>query len=175
VNVSESIQISFQNLITIYQETASLLQDAESLLELAGYSCPHGTTLGTIQSKGINNPTGWIVPFASRYFTRKDKPLELKAIGIFFVNPAFEPIEPLILSACFRMKSDFNPQKDYEYWYLKNAWFYRTEEEKINTLLPFEGEKTHLGGEILAVRLADVTDQSTLEELVVAPLLSMSC
>ena len=48
--LSDNIQITYKNVITIYQETANLLQDTSSILEKSGYRCLHGNSIGT------NNP-----------------------------------------------------------------------------------------------------------------------
>ncbi|GAH69105.1 unnamed protein product, partial [marine sediment metagenome] len=45
-DLSDSIKTTFKNLITIYQETANLLEDASSILEKSGYRCVHGNTVG---------------------------------------------------------------------------------------------------------------------------------
>jgi len=58
--LSNNIQTTYKNVITIYQETANLLQDASSILEKDGYRCLHGNSLGTEHSRDINNPQWWI-------------------------------------------------------------------------------------------------------------------
>ena len=102
--LSDNIQTTFNNMIAIYQESANLLLDASSILEKSGYQCLHGNTLGTEQSKNINNPKWWITPYISRYFTAQENPDEMKVIGIFFVDRDYVPIEPIIIISCFKMQ-----------------------------------------------------------------------
>ena len=173
---TDSIKTTFKNLITIYQETANLLLDAGSILEKAGYPCLHTNTLGTEQSKNINNPSWWITPYASRYFETQENPAEIKAIGVFFVDKAYTPIEPLVLAGCFKMKKN---EKDevlpLGYWYLKEAWFSLISDRKLREDLELEGNWNFSSAKIRAVPLDDIRDQETLEKTIIAPLIAMSC
>lgn len=172
---SESIKTTFGNLIKIYKETANLLQDAESMLERSGYHCLHGNTLGTEQSKNINNPSWWITPFGSRYFTTQENPAEIMAFGVFFVDKNHIPIKPLVLAGCFKMKkNDHDEVLQYGYWYLKEAWFSLVPERKMGEVLDFEGKWNFIDGKIRAIPLDDVNNQETLEKNIISPLLAMS-
>ena len=73
-DISENIKTTFGNLLKIYNESGSLMQDAESMMENAGYSCIHGNTTGTTQSKNFHNPQWWITPFISRYYSSDVNP-----------------------------------------------------------------------------------------------------
>lgn len=173
---SDNIKTTFGNLVKIYQTTANLLQDAESMLERYGYHCLHGNTLGTEQSKNINNPSWWITPFGSRYFATQENPAEIKALGVFFVDKKHNPIEPLVLAGCFKMKkTEQDEVLQYGYWYLKEAWFSLVPDRKMREDLDFEGKWNFIAGKIRVVPLDDVNDQETLEKNVIAPLLAMSC
>ena len=119
--LSDNIQITYKNVITIYQETANLLQDASSILEKSGYRCLHGNSIGTELSRDINNPQWWIIPYASRYFVTQENPDEIKVIGVFFVDRDYVPIEPIILIGCLKMQKEENEEAlPYNYWYLKD-------------------------------------------------------
>lgn len=174
--VVDGIITTFKNIITIYEETASLLEDAGAMLEASGYRCLHQTTVGTEQSKQMAYPGWWITPFAARYFVVDENPTEVKAVGVFFVDKGYTPIEPIIAAACFRMKT--NEAGDVlPYWhsYLKEAWFTALPERKLGEVLEFLGKWNFEGGKIRAVPLEDVKDQETLKKSVVDPLIDMSC
>lgn len=174
---SENIKTTFKNIITIYQESANLLLDASSMLEKSGYRCLHGNTVGTEQSKDINNPIWWITPYASRYFTTQENQDEIKAIGVFFVNNDYTPIEPIVLIGCFKMKKNENGEVlPYSYWYLKEAWFSLVHEErKLGVDLNFEGKWNFSSGRIKAIPLDDVNDQDTLKKNVIDSFIDISC
>jgi hypothetical protein len=46
-DILEQIKTTFLNIITIYEETSSLLLDASSYIEKQGFQVLHGNTLGT--------------------------------------------------------------------------------------------------------------------------------
>jgi len=175
-DLSDSIKTTFKNLITIYQETANLLEDASSILEKSGYRCVHGNTVGTEQSKNINTPSWWITPYASRYFATQENPAEIKALGVFFVDKNYTPIEPLVLIGCFRMKKNEKDEFSQVYYSaLKEAWFSLVPKRKMRTDLNFKGKSNFDSGKIRAVPLDDINDQKTLEKNVIVPLLDISC
>jgi len=170
------MQTTFSNLITIYQETANLLQDASSIVEKSGYRCLHGNTIGTEQSKNINNPKWWITPYVSRYFATQEKPDEIKVLGIFFVDRDYNPIQPIILIGCFKMQKRENEEAlSYNYWYLKEMWFSVVKEKKLKVDLDFEGKWNIISGKIRAVPLIEVNNQETLKEYVIDPFIDISC
>jgi len=174
--LSDNMQTTFSNLITIYQETANLLQDASSIVEKSGYRCLHGNTIGTEQSKNINNPKWWITPYVSRYFATQEKPDEIKVLGIFFVDRDYNPIQPIILIGCFKMQKRENEEAlSYNYWYLKEMWFSVVKEKKLKVDLDFEGKWNIISGKIRAVPLIEVNNQETLKEYVIDPFIDISC
>ncbi len=173
---SNDIMTTFQNLKTVYQETANLLQDASSILEKSGYRCLHGNTIGTEQSKDINNPMWWITPYVSRYFATQENPEEMKAIGVFFVDRDYNPIEPAVLIGCFKMKMNENGEVlPYNYWYLREAWFTLAHERKHKVDLEFEGKWNFFSGKVRAVPLDEIKNQQMLKNIVIDSFLSLSC
>jgi len=173
---SENFKTTFKNIITIYQETANLLQDASSMLEKSGYPCLHGNSIGTEVSRDINNPQWWIIPYASRYFATQENPYEIKVIGVFFVDRDYTPIEPIILIGCLKMQKEENEEAlSYNYWYLKDLWFTMIKERKLKVDLDFEGKWNVISGKIRAVPLIEVNNQETLKECVIDPFIIMSC
>lgn len=173
--LSDNIQITYKNVITIYQETANLLQDASSILEKSGYRCLHGNSIGTELSRDINNPQWWILPYASRYFVTQENPDEIKVIGVFFVDRDYVPIEPIILIGCLKMQKEENEEAlPYNYWYLRDLWFTMIKERKLKVDLDFEGKWNVISGKIRAVPLIEVNNQETLKESVIDPFIAMS-
>jgi hypothetical protein len=173
--LSDNIQITYKNVITIYQETANLLQDASSILEKSGYRCLHGNSIGTELSRDINNPQWWIIPYASRYFVTQENPDEIKVIGVFFVDRDYVPIEPIILIGCLKMQKEENEEAlPYNYWYLRDLWFTMIKERKLKVDLDFEGKWNVISGKIRAVPLIEVNNQETLKESVIDPFIAMS-
>jgi hypothetical protein len=173
--LSDDIQTTFKNIITIYQETANLLQDTSSILEKSGYRCLHGNSIGTELSRDINNPQWWIIPYASRYFVTQENPDEIKVIGVFFVDRDYVPIEPIILIGCLKMQKEENEEAlPYNYWYLRDLWFTMIKERKLKVDLDFEGKWNVISGKIRAVPLIEVNNQETLKESVIDPFIAMS-
>jgi hypothetical protein len=174
--LSDNIQTTFNNMIAIYQESANLLLDASSILEKSGYQCLHGNTLGTEQSKNINNPKWWITPYISRYFAAQENPDEMKVIGIFFVDRDYVPIGPIILISCFKMqRKESEEEYAYNYWYLKEIWFSLIKERQLGVDLDFGKYRNIASGKVRGVPLVEVNNQETLKKYVVEPLISMSC
>ncbi len=170
---SGKIKTTFSNLLKIYNETGSLLQDAEAIMEKAGYRCLHGNYTGTEQSKNINNPTWWITPYASRYYSSDDNPFVVKAIGVFFVDIQYNPIDPIIIYGSFNMKKNENDERLYiEYLYLKHGWFPRDVSDLESEYDLNENYNYH-SGKIGAIPLEKVTNQETLEELIIKRLLAL--
>jgi len=170
----ETIKTTFGNLFTIYTETATLLLDAESLMEKAGYTCPHGNTLGTEQSKNMNNPGWWITPYAARYFIDKKHPHILKGLGVFFVTQYYEAIEPLIIIASFDMKKDDKDEPmDFGYYYLRYIWFNLVTGDEMNKEYSF-GEKWNFNkAKVMAIPLENIKDMDALIKMVIDPLVEM--
>lgn len=176
--LSSNIKTTFQNLLTIYRETSNLLQDAGSMLEKGGYRCWHSNpnTIGTERSYHINAPEWWITPYACRYFATEENPSEIRAVGVFFADTDVAPIDPVILAGCFRMKkNDQGEILDYDYWYLKEAWFHLVSSQKTRENLDVPKQWNFTRGKVRAVPLEDVHDQETLEQEVIEPLIAMSC
>jgi len=175
-NEASSIKTTFKNLITVYEETGSLLEDAGSLLEKYGYHCTHGNVLGTEQSKIFNTPKWWITPYCVRYFLGEENPTERKAVGVFFVDIGFKPINPIVLIGCFKMKhNEDGEQESLWYWFLKEAWWTLVTERRMDEELEFEGKWSFTSGKIRAIPLEKVKDLKTLEQYVITPLIEMSC
>ncbi len=176
--LSDNIKVTFQNLITIYNETSSLLQDADSMLEKVGYHCTHSNrnTIGTERSYHISYPEWWITPYACRFYATQENPDEYKAIGVFFADTDCIPIQPIVLIGCFKMKK--NEQDDilpFYYWHFKEAWFHLVSTQRIEEDLDVPEKWTFSGGKVRAVLLENVDNQEKLEKRVIEPLIAMSC
>lgn len=176
--LSDNIKTTFQNLITIYRETSNLLQDAGSMLERLGYHCIHSNTntIGTERSYQINLPQWWMTPYACRFYATGESPAEYKAIGVFFVDTECTPIQPVVVTGCFKMKKNEEGETLPLYpWHFKEAWFHLVSTESTQEDLDVPEHWTFNGGKIRAVLLENVNDQETLEQNVVEPLIAMSC
>jgi hypothetical protein len=173
--LSDNIKTTFKNIITVYQETSKLLQDATSIIEKSGYQCLHGNTIGTEQSKDINRPQWWITPYVSRYFSTQENPEEMKAIGVFYVDRSYEPIDPIIAIGCFKMKKDEDGKVlTFSYWYLKEAIGFMEQEGKPDVDFEFQGRWNLLSGRVRTIPLDDVKDQETLKKNVIDPFIAMT-
>ena len=160
--------ITFENIITIYKETASILNDAEALLEEKNFSCSHGNTGGTEQSKRMDLPQRWVTPYIARYFINDNNPFKKYSMGIFFLDKSFSPIEPLIICAIFNIKKNENedPIEKYDYWYLKEAWYTIAKGDKCEKVYDFGDCWNAESGKIFARKLLDVKGQTEIQETV---------
>ncbi len=172
--LTNDIRITFENIMKVYQASSSLLLDTDSLMEEKGYTCVHGNYLGTEQSKNINLPNNWIPPFCSRHYVNIQDPEKIKTIGIFYVDKAKIPIDPLIITAIFQMDKDKDAKVlPYYYGYLKEAWFSLAEEKKLDSVIDISGGWNFIKGKVRAVSLDVVDDQASLKTKVIQPLLNM--
>jgi hypothetical protein len=174
-DISEQIKTTFQNIITIYEETSSLLLDASSNIEKQGFQVLHGNTLGTEQSKDINSPKWWITPYGARYFAIKEYPEIIKGLAVVFVDIDQSPIEPIIIIGSFKMKKDEEDEVlPFYYYYLRRAWFDLGQNRKLNVDLEIEGKWNYHEGSIRSVLLEKVKDQKSLQAEIIEPFLRLS-
>jgi hypothetical protein len=73
-SLAEDIQNTFSNVLKIYEDVSSMLQDADALIQKAGYRCLHGNSIGTESSKHIGYPRWWVYPYISRYYISDENP-----------------------------------------------------------------------------------------------------
>ena len=169
-----SIKITFQNILTIYEETSSLILDASSYIEKQGFQTLHGNTLGTEQSKDINSPKWWITPYGARYFVSKEHPEIIKGLAVVFVDIDYNPIDPLIIIGRFKMKKN---EKDgvlpYDYWYLRNAWFHLGQNRKLDIDLEIKEKYNYDEANIRAILLEKVKDQKSLQTKIIDPFFNL--
>ncbi len=174
--IADRIKITFDNVIKVYEESASLLQDADSLMANAGYRCIHGNTVGTEQSKDINSPEWWLAPYVSRYYRSEDNPLDLKGLGIVFVDLNFKGVDPVVVLGCFRMKQDAEGEPvGYRYWYLRSAWLFMVPTREMGKVMAISEKWGFDKGVVQAVPLDGIHDLASLQSRAIDPLLAMSC
>lgn len=174
--IADRIRITFENVIKIYEESASLLLDADGPMSKAGYRCIHTNTVGTEHSKDINSPTWWVAQYVSRYYRSDDNPLDLKGLGIVFVNLDNKAVDPVVVLGCFRMKQDSegNPV-GHGYWYLRSGWFSMAPTREKGKVVPIPGKWGFERGVLQAVPLDGIRDLASLQSQAIDPLVGMSC
>lgn len=171
--LSQDIQISFSNVLKVYEDISTLLQDADAFMEKAGYKCLHSNYIGTESSKHIASPRYWVYPYVCRYYTSAAEPAIIKAIGVILLNPDRSATLPVILIGTFI--STGNPSKDskFHYYYLSNAWFRISAEREFNHAYQVAGLDYLETGVIKAFPIDAVSDNETLKEKILQPLLAM--
>jgi hypothetical protein len=171
--LSANIQNSFSNVLKTYEDISTMLQDADAFMEMAGYQCLHGNTIGTASSKHISSPRWWVYPYVTRYYTNEEKPAEIKAIGVLLIDPNQSAAVPVILIGTF--KSTGNPRIDskYHYTYLSDAWFKTNEERQYNIEYKVEALDYAESGTVKGFAIDEVGDIETLNEKLIQPLLAM--
>lgn len=174
--VSTQIRLTFQNVIKVYQEISSMLQDADLMMDKGGVPCLHSKVVGAEQSKSMTMPQAWMPPFAARYYGNEQDVCLLRVIVVLLLNKNYDPIEPLVVFGCLRLReAEEGKRPDYWYGYIKEAWFSWLTEQKTGEYLSVNNPKWNVvGGKVYALPLEEVKDQDTLREKVVEPLLMMS-
>ena len=172
---SENITATFNNVIQIYEETASLLQDLDALMEQHGYRCFHGSGFGSEQSRQINYPKHWLIPFMSRYYANEETPMDIKGVSIFYLDSSQTPIIPIIVYGGFLSEGSDVSERKYWYAMLKDAWFKLTDHKVFEEEIEVAGLEGIENSIIRALPLGEIHDVELLEAKIVDPLLSISC
>ena len=175
-SVSDNIQTTFSNCLSIYKETAILLKDARMLMEESGHRCLQTTAaIATQQSKSIESPERWLTPYAGLYFESEDDATQVRGLGVHFVDADFKPIQPLIITACFKLQTDedgealpFNRPG-----YLSEAWF-NGSSRMVDEELVVEVKHNFTRGKVRSVHLEEVADLDHLRTKIIEPLVQMS-
>ncbi len=174
--IADRIKITFENVIKIYEESASLLQDADGPMSKAGYRRINTNTVGTEHSKDINSPAWWMAQYVSRYYRPDENPLDLKGLGIVFVDLDNKAVDPVVVLGCFRMKQDAEGKPvGYGYWYLRSGWFSMVPAREMRKVMPIPGKWGFDKGVIQAVPLDGIRDLTSLQSQAIDPLLAMYC
>jgi hypothetical protein len=173
--ISENITATFSNVIQIYEETASMLQDLDALMEQHGYRCFHGSAFGSEQSRQINYPKHWLIPFMSRYYANEETPMEFKGVSIFYLDATQTPIVPIIVYGCFLSEGSEVSERKYWYAMLKDAWFKHVDQRVFDEEIQVTGLDGIQNAIIRALLLEEIQDIESLEAKIVGPLLSIGC
>ncbi|GAI07086.1 unnamed protein product [marine sediment metagenome] len=172
-NLETQIKITFENLIKIYSESSKLLLDASALLDKEGFYCPHGNTLGTNQSKNINNPADWITPYGARYFISDDHPKVLLGISIIFIGPRNHPVEPLVVFGKFEMKEEI--KSNYEYYYLRHCWYHLCDSQELNKIheIAASPDWYFKSVKLIGKKLMEIENLDSIKKIIIDPLVDL--
>jgi hypothetical protein len=173
-NLAETIKISYENILKVYKEVANMLQDADNLMEMEGYSIIGGNSINASISRSILYPTYWLYPYVSRFYMIEEVPLELKALSVNFIDHNRKPVSPIVLVGLFQYLAKDDGTANYHWETLQEAWFINIEDQVM--------EKNHntaggledvVKGIIRATNIELIQNPKDLEDYVINPLLSM--
>ena len=169
---NKNIKQTFANLLSIYQDVAILFKDADALLEEANILCFHGSGIITESSKSLAYPEWWILQYMLRGYASESAPLDIKAIGVFFLDRRQKPIDPLLLFGnCVLVDRSLEQSRD-SVVFIRDAWFKPEEEKTINQCYKLDGMQGIESGFVQGIALETLKDLRTLKEQVVDPLLN---
>ena len=169
---NKNIKQTFANLLSIYQDVATLFKDADALLEEANILCFHGSGIITESSKSLAYPEWWILQYMLRGYASESAPLDIKAIGVFFLDRKQKPIEPLVLfGKCVLVDSSLEQSRN-SVVFVRDAWFKSDLEMSLNQRYTLEGMQGIDSGFVQGIALVTVKDLRTLKEQVIEPLLN---
>ena len=172
--ISDNIKATFSNMVRIYEEMASLLLDADDLMTRNGYRPLKGSAIESAYSKSLNHPRWWMTLSGARYYVSDEDPMVAKAIGFFFFNSRLEPIDPVIVFSTMCGSEEGSEGEVNPSWVLWEAWTKGVSDQALDKEHTFTNIKSIRQGKISGVLLENVVDQTSLELLVINPLLSMS-
>ncbi len=174
----QSVKQVFKDVVAIYEQTAALLRDTCSLMSQHGYgNAASQDSIGTEQTKKLEMPSGWITPYAARYFIQEATPEVVKAVGVHFAmfDSTWKPMDPLILFGTFRVRTVRPGDSDIPYLWPSTtsmAWHSLVAVRRLREDLACDNYKNDiLGGVLRALPLGEVDSTAQLEEKVVIPLL----
>lgn len=169
---NKNIKQTFANLLSIYQDVATLFKDADALLEEADNLCFHGSGIIAESSKSLAYPEWWVYKYMLRGYASEAIPLEIKAIGVFFLDSRHKPIDPLLLfGKCVLVDSSLEQSRD-SVVFIRDAWFKSDEDKALNQCYKLEGMQGIESGYVKGLALETLKDLRTLKEQVVEPLLN---
>jgi hypothetical protein len=171
-DVSKIIFKTFNNVVKIYEDISSLLEDVSLKLDPYGYKCFHGNTIGTEQSKDIRSPKRWITPYASKYFSNENDN-SILVVCVFLADAKWDPMEPIIVYGKFKMKADESGEMmKTNYWSIKEAWFNQKNDMSLNTPHLIENKSNYKSACLQAIKLDEVNNQEDIDSKIVSPLIA---
>ena len=171
--LSESIRVSFDNVLKIYEQVASLILDVDDLMQRRGYRNLGGSGIESPYSKRLDYPRWWLCGSAVRHYVSEMKIDIARSIGVFFVDARMQTIEPLVVMAVLKGEVEESTEEVDPTWMLWDAWNKQIPDQSLNKDHIFKNFKKIQQGKIKAILLEEVKDHDSLESLVIEPLLSM--
>lgn len=170
--ISDNIKTTFENILKIYNETASLILDADELMDRSGYTPLRGAWMETEYSRSLEYPNFWLAQAAGRYYKYEKDPKIAKAIGVLFLDGNLDVTDPIIVSTSLKCRFDEEDGIS-PYINLRKTWFLQLGERSLGENHEFGEINLIERGKIRGILLENVTNHETLEKLVVEPLLAM--
>lgn len=171
--LSESIKVSFENVLKIYEQTASLFLDADDLMQRRGYRNLGGSGIESPFSKRLDYPRWWLCGSAVRHYVSEMKIDIARSIGVFFVDARMQTIEPLVIMAVVKGEVAESTEEVDPTWMLWDAWNKQIPDQSLNEDHVFKNFKKVEQGKMRALLLENIEDHEGLKKLVIDPLLSM--
>ena len=171
--ISENIKATFSNIIRIYEETASLFLDVDDLMVRNGFRLAKGTGIESAHSRSLNYPRWWMAFAGARYYISEADPMVAKSMGVIFLDSRMEPMDPVIVFATMKGSSEDSEEEVNPSGVLHEAWMKGIKDQSMEADHPFAKTRDVEQGKIKGILLEKVTDRSSLEELVINPLLEM--
>ena len=172
---STTVKNTFSNLIKIYSESSKLLRDAEELLKRKKFHCDHGNYLGTAQSKHIDSPEHWFVPYGTRIFKSTEYNDLLLGITIIYIGKDNTPIEPLIVFGIYKMKE--GKESSYRYNDLRHLWYHSIEDQRLDIIHEYNSEpdsdSIFNNARIIGKALTDIENIESIERKIITPLFEL--
>lgn len=166
-----NVRQTFDNLLKIYQDIAILFQDADALLEQAGYLCFHGNEMIVENSRSLGHPEWWFYQYMLRGYARADNAMDMKTIGVFFFNKRQKPVNPFILYGSYILASPSGERHRSKVVALREIWFKSNPEMTLDRRYPIGGSHGIDHGFVQGIALERVKDVNALRELVIESLL----
>ena len=164
---------TIENILRLYEDSASLLLDADELMSRSGYSSLKGTGVECGSSRMLSSPRWWLMQQATRYYVSPQDPSVAKAIGVVYLDGNLRAIEPQLVLATMKGKSHESESEVDPSWVLWDAWK-SLADVSPNVLHSFGEVKAISTGKILCLPLDSVTGAQALEELAIKPLIEMN-
>lgn len=170
--IAENIKKTFENILKIYEETASLILDTDVIMDRYEYMPFRGSWMEVEYSRSLEYPRYWFAQAVVRYYkSEKDSKLA-NAVGVLFLDGNMDAIEPIVASASMRCK--LNEEGEISpFGVLRNAWFFQAGNRSLGEPHEFGEIKEVEKGKIRGIALEEVKNHEDLEKLIVEPLIAM--
>lgn len=111
--LSENVKTSFDNIVTVYEESSLLLKDLDAKLEKIGFGKIKGNEISTSTSKHIGKPRDWLFRYATLFFKAKDEPNSKRLLSATVMYFDLELFKPCLIMG---VVENFDDTKNYNWW-----------------------------------------------------------